>query len=280
MSLKLGNTNIGSLYLGSTKITEAYLGSVKIFNSGSPALAPKTMRFDFSVDHFDPVTYFDPVNSPNTNTNARAAFANAANAGLTWTHVSGDIYDFTYNNTQWNNGSSNGLFNKYSYKSGSMTFYPMSSEITECDVIDSNLTGVEDVNRLFNSCPRIVNCILKNTSSIVNAQSLFYSNSIKLETINALDLSSATNISYLFRGCKYLTSPLNITLSGAVTDCRNAFQNCYLVPSGALTIYNSLSGQATPPSNHSNCFTDCGRDSVTGAAELAQIPSGWGGTGT
>lgn len=25
-------------------------------------------------------------------------------------------------------------------------------------------------------------------------------------------------------------------------------------------------------------FYDCGRDTVTGAAELAQIPSDWGGT--
>ena len=33
MSLKLGNTTIGSLYLGSTKITEAYLGSSKIYSS-------------------------------------------------------------------------------------------------------------------------------------------------------------------------------------------------------------------------------------------------------
>ena len=33
MSLKLGNTNIGSLYLGSIKISEAYLGSVKVLSS-------------------------------------------------------------------------------------------------------------------------------------------------------------------------------------------------------------------------------------------------------
>lgn len=33
MSLKLGNTSIGSLYLGSTKVSEAYLGSVKIYSS-------------------------------------------------------------------------------------------------------------------------------------------------------------------------------------------------------------------------------------------------------
>lgn len=39
MSIKLGNTSIGSLYLGSTKIAQAYLGSTKIYES-SPAPTP------------------------------------------------------------------------------------------------------------------------------------------------------------------------------------------------------------------------------------------------
>ena len=277
MSIKLGNITIGSLYLGSTKISEAYLGNVKILNSGLPAIGQKTLRFDFSVDHFDPVTFFDPNNAPDTN--AATAWTNAANAGLTWTHVTGDIYDFTYNNTAWYNTSTSGLFNKYSYKSGSKTIYPMSSAITVCDVIDSDLTGVTDVNRLFNSCPKVRNCVLKNTGSIANAQSLFYNGSIQLETINALDLSSATNINSLFRNCKYLTSPLSITLSGAVKDCGYAFYNCWDVPSGALALYNNLSGQTNIPTTYGSCFTNCGANTTTGAAELAQIPSSWGGTG-
>lgn len=37
MSLKLGNTTVGSLYLGSTKIGAAYLGSTKVYES---AVAP------------------------------------------------------------------------------------------------------------------------------------------------------------------------------------------------------------------------------------------------
>lgn len=245
-----------------------------------PAVPPKTLRFDFSTDHFNPVLYFDPVNSPNTNARARTAFANAANAGLKWTHIIDDIYDFTYDNAAWFNTSTSGLFNKYSYDTGGRTIYPMSSQITLCDVIDSDLTGVTNINLLFNSCPNVRNCVLKNTGSVVNATSLFYNTAVKLETINALDLSSATTIQNLFRGCTHLTSPLNITLSGAVTNCSYAFYNCYLVPSGALTIYNNLNSQTTVPKSHSNCFTNCGRDTVTGAAELAQIPSGWGGTAT
>lgn len=33
--------------------------------------------------------------------------------------------------------------------------------------------------------------------------------------------------------------------------------------------------QATPPSSHASTFNKCGRDTVSGAAELAQIPSDW-----
>jgi hypothetical protein len=56
-------------------------------------------------------------------------------------------------------------------------------------------------------------------------------------------------------------------------------QNCYKVETGALALYQQASTQATPPSKHDSTFWNCGRDTVTGAAELAQIPSSWGGTG-
>jgi hypothetical protein len=53
------------------------------------------------------------------------------------------------------------------------------------------------------------------------------------------------------------------------------FYNCYKVESGAYALYQQASTQTTPPSSHSNTFRNCGRDTTTGAAELAQIPSDW-----
>jgi len=53
------------------------------------------------------------------------------------------------------------------------------------------------------------------------------------------------------------------------------FSGCYKVESGALALYQQASSQATPPSTHNSAFYKCGRDTVTGAAELAQIPSDW-----
>ena len=59
------------------------------------------------------------------------------------------------------------------------------------------------------------------------------------------------------------------------TDMLRMFYLCVNVQSGALAFYQQASSQATPPSNHTQTFTDCGSNTVTGAAELAQIPSSW-----
>lgn len=37
--------------------------------------------------------------------------------------------------------------------------------------------------------------------------------------------------------------------------------------------YNPLNLPANTPTSHNNTFKNCGRDTTTGAAELAQIPS-------
>jgi hypothetical protein len=58
---------------------------------------------------------------------------------------------------------------------------------------------------------------------------------------------------------------------------RNMFYDCVNVQSGALALYQQASSRVTPPS-HSYTFRFCGSNTETGAAELAQIPTSWGGT--
>jgi hypothetical protein len=53
------------------------------------------------------------------------------------------------------------------------------------------------------------------------------------------------------------------------------FSQCYNVQSGALALYQQASTQLNPPVDHYGTFTDCGMNTVTGAAELAQIGSDW-----
>lgn len=55
------------------------------------------------------------------------------------------------------------------------------------------------------------------------------------------------------------------------------FSDCPMVESGALALYQQASAFANPP-YHENAFLDCGSSTTTGAAELAQIPTDWGGT--
>lgn len=261
MSLSLGSTTIGALYLGSTKIGQAYLGSTKVYQSAPVGLPAKTMRFDFHYDHFDPTTSLPSI------------------TGFTWTHVEDDVYDFHFDSDVWaykykNPDSAEGLFNAYYPLVGS---YPMSNH--QFDVIDSNLTGVTVLNRFFQAGRQVKNCVLKNTGDVTDATSLFYSSrKCSLVSINSLDFSSVECIDHMFRLCEYLTSPLSITLSGSVISCTHAFDGAKRVPSGALSLYNSLSSQSTLPTIYSSCFTNCGRSTTTGAAELAQIPTTWGGT--
>jgi hypothetical protein len=258
------------IYVGSTPASAVYYGNVKVWEAGLPA---KTMRFDFKYDHFDPTT----------------ELADRSDIGATWTHVADDVYDFHYGDSVWHcssgmspTSSEGGLFNIYSiYTSGSSRYFPMNQH--SYDIIDSNLSGVTDANHLMTSARAVVNCVLKNTGDIVDASYMLSGGNkpTALATLNALDLHSATTISYLLYGAKSLVSPLNITLGGAITDCSSAFNNCNLVPSGAKALYDVLSTQTTLPTDYNNCFTGCGRSAAQDApihAEMDQIPSSWGGT--
>lgn len=55
------------------------------------------------------------------------------------------------------------------------------------------------------------------------------------------------------------------------------FQSCTNVSSGALSLYNSVSQQAVPPTIHAGMFSNCGANTTNGLAELRQIPGNWGG---
>jgi len=60
-----------------------------------------------------------------------------------------------------------------------------------------------------------------------------------------------------------------------VRDMTYMFKGCVAVQSGSLALYQQASTQATPPVYHDDCFKNCGKNTTTGAAELAQIPSSW-----
>ena len=104
--------------------------------------------------------------------------------------------------------------------------------------------------QLFRLCSSLVDCCLIDTSNATRMASMF----------------STTNI-----------KKIHLFDTGKVTDVQYMFYNCVNVEEGALALYQQMSTQTTPPSVVVSCFQYCGKDTTTGAAELAQIPASWGG---
>lgn len=68
-----------------------------------------------------------------------------------------------------------------------------------------------------------------------------------------------------------------MNIEANVTRCDEMFKDCPNVKSGQKALYDKLSAINTI-TNHADCFKDCGSDTEEGRAELAQIPTSWGGT--
>lgn len=193
-----------------------------------------------------------------------------------------NIWDLTYENSDWSsllNGHTNLL-----------------------EVLSANSTGVTDMSGMFINCSNLTSVPLFDTSNVTNMSAMFY-RCISLITSPLFDTSKAIYMGNMFNGCTSLTNiPLfntsnaksmydmfkNCTLltssiplfdTSKVTDIHEMFANCYNVQSGALSLYQQVSTQTNPPIDYYGTFTNCGRDTTTGSAELAQIPTSWGGTG-
>ena len=144
-------------------------------------------------------------------------------------------------------------------------------------VLGANTSSVTSMRYMFADCTNLTSVPLFDTSSVTSMNNMFLS-CTSLTSVPLFDTSYVTDMESAFYGCYALTAiPLFDTSS--VTSMRNTFRGCTRVEHGALALYQQASSQATPPAFHSYCFKSCGSGTTTGAAELAQIPSSWGGTG-
>lgn len=163
------------------------------------------------------------------------------------------------------------------YNSGtdwSLLFYGL-SELES--VIAANTTGVTNMASMFYNCNSLTTVPLFDTSSVTDMNHMFYSND-NLISVPIFDTSSVENMENMFEECESLIAvPLFNTSS--VTEMNSMFLGCIAVESGALALYTQASTQENPPTYHDDTFMECGSNTVTGAAELDQIPSDWGGNG-
>ena len=134
------------------------------------------------------------------------------------------------------------------------------------------------MERMFAGCTNLETIPLIDTANVTNMSGMF-DGCISLISIPLLDTSKVTNMDDMFNECETLNSiPLFDT--SRAESMNGTFTYCVNVGSGALALYNQASSQASPPSDTTACFSDCGSNTETGRAELAQIPASWGGTGS
>lgn len=131
----------------------------------------------------------------------------------------------------------------------------------------------------FKDVDNLVSVIAAGDTSAVTAINSMFEDCSSLISVALFDTSAVTGMLAAFYGCTSLTR-IPLFNTSKVTDMNSTFSKCYKVEGGALALYQQASAQSNPPSGHLNTFSNCGKDTVTGAAELAQIPTSWGGTAT
>ena len=208
--------------------------------------AANTLRFEFSKKDYDPTVA--GVGSSGTWKNLGAKFHN--------------VWDWTRNGPLFQSSFSNAFKDKNNLVSV---------------IAAGNTSAITVWGDFFQMCSSLVYVCKLDTSGATNIVGMF-SGCTSLENIPAFNFGSLQNMFGAFNGCSKLKSiPLFDT--SKVTNAGNCFNGCVSVEGGALALYTQMSTQTTPPTNHTDTFKNCGKNTETGAAELAQIPTSWGGTG-
>lgn len=146
-----------------------------------------------------------------------------------------------------------------------------------CDSLSSvplyNTSNVSSMELMFDNCINLRNVPLLDTRKVVTMKNMF-SYCKKIKTLPLFDTS---NVSSMYQMCLTCSSLKSVPLfnTNKVSNMGGTFESCYSVDTGSLALYNQVSTQANPPTNHYKTFAYCGRDSQTGSAELAQIPGDW-----
>ena len=162
------------------------------------------------------------------------------------------------------------LFDTSSVTNMSWIFYGCSS-LTSIPLFDTS--SVTDLSQAFNGCTSLTSVPLFDLSNVTTLQGTFMGCS-SLTTLPLFNTSKVADMDNAFRNITALTA-IPLFNTSKVTSPTCAFAGCTNVESGALALYNQMSTQTTPPRSHYGTFNNCGSNTTTGAAELAQIPSDW-----
>lgn len=242
--------------------TERMINTMKPINAN-------TLRFEFGRPYYNPQT------------------AGVGSSG-TWTKVNSpnlNVWDWTKTGTSF----------KEAFKNA---FKDPANPVALIAAGDTS--AITNMSYMFYNCTSLKSLVLFNTAAVAN-MSVAFGGCTSLKNVPLFDTSSNRTMAWMFDGCTSLeelpafntwqvtainsmchgcTSLKGIPLidTSAVTNANYAFQDCRKVEQGSLDLYQSLSTKPTPVTQHGDVFLNCGIDTPTGAAELAQIPASWGGT--
>lgn len=158
--------------------------------------------------------------------------------------------------------------------SSATNMYGMFAECTSLKSIPLiDCSSATDMESMFNGCTNLISVPLLNTINTTNMKNMFV-NCISITTVPLFNTANVTNMSFMFANCTGFTTIPLFNTSNA-TNVNDMFSSCHNVQSGALALYQQMSTQTNPPTNHDNTFYNCGDETTTGQAELNQIPLAW-----
>jgi surface protein len=251
------------------------------FDNKILALNNKWLRENSYVPPVDP---YNPLGLPALTIRVKVASGSSApsptNATVTAVQGQTDVYDICTANSARPNDWSGLLYsaNIIEVLGANATGVTIMRETFDsCTALTSvalfDTSTVSTMNYTFNNCTSLTSVPLFDTSNVTDMSIMFDSCS-SLTTVPLFDTSNVTTMAQMFNNCTSLTTVLLFDTSN-VTDMTGMFANCSNVTGGALALYQQASSQANPPTNHLITFRNCGSNTTTGAAELAQIPSDW-----
>lgn len=250
------------------------------------------------VDPYNPLNL--PQGTIRVRTNDGQPPVNGHYVSATLVEGTTDVYDV------YKSGDDLSLFLEYSYNvvdvlgGNTNNITNMSMMFSHCGSLSSvslfDTSNVSNMSDMFQTCSSLSSVPLFNTRNVTNISDMFWDCN-SLTTLPLFDTSNVTDTTFMFYKCKSLTSAPLLDTSKVlnmygmflrcdsltaiplfdvsnVTNMANAFYGCYNVQSGALDLYREASSQPNV-TGHYETFKNCGINTETGSAELAQIPSDW-----
>ena len=131
--------------------------------------------------------------------------------------------------------------------------------------------------QIFANCFELVDVKIINFTSKITAMKAMFGGCRKIPNIPiGLDTSKISNFTSAFSNMWEIDSIENINVDSA-TNVSSMFLKCYNVKYGMLEMYNKLLARGSAITNHTRCFESCGINTAEGRAARALIPQSWGG---